>query len=77
MSVSKATPFGMAELMENWTAFAAEDPAVQDIIVSDTLRSAEPTTGSRGATGPRTARPSWSPASPSRMVPPRSAHASR
>ncbi|MGY1741655.1 MULTISPECIES: hypothetical protein [unclassified Blastococcus] len=32
-SVSRATPFGMAELMERWCAFAAGDDAVRETVV--------------------------------------------
>jgi hypothetical protein len=35
MSISKATKCGMQELMDKWTAFAAKDKAVLDIIVGD------------------------------------------
>jgi hypothetical protein len=35
MSVSKATPVGMHDLMEQWTAFAGSDQAVVDLITGE------------------------------------------
>ena len=37
-SVSRATKFGMTELMDRWCAFAATDEAVRGIVVEDGLK---------------------------------------
>ncbi|MGY1604566.1 hypothetical protein [Geodermatophilus sp. SYSU D00815] len=37
-SVSKATRLGMAELMDRWKAFAADDETVRGAVVGETLR---------------------------------------
>ncbi len=37
-SISRATPFGMAELMDRWCAFAAADETVRGIVVDGGLK---------------------------------------
>lgn len=38
MSVSRSTALGMADLMERWTTFAAQDETVRDVVVAGNLR---------------------------------------